>query len=575
MESSLHSHSSAREWARALRQCQERLQSLLALSSDWYWEQDDQHRMVEISGIVMDTIQDYIGKTRWESSLGVVPVSGSWKDHQATLEAREPFRDLELLRNAADGGVFFYSISGSPFFDEKGVFKGYRGVSRDITERKRADAQIHYLAGHDGLTALPNRRLFSELLNNSIQNARRYHHFFAILFIDLDRFKIINDTLGHEAGDQLLREISARLTSAVRGSDIVARLGGDEFVVLLQEISDATQAAAVARKILTAVIKPMELSGQECRVSASIGICLYPTDARDEVGLMKNADIAMYRAKSEGKNTYYFYSLDILAQSLERLALETSLRHAVERNEFVLHYQAKLDLKSGQINGVEALLRWQHPDLGMISPLQFIPLAEETGLIVSIGKWVLKTACMQNMEWQRRGLPPVRIAVNISTRQFADDALLEDIALALVESGMAPELLELELTESMVMQNHARAAKLLVAIKRLGVRLAIADFGVGYSSLAQLRQFPFDVLKVDRSIIRDLNESGDDQTITQAIIAMGKTLSLTVVAEGVETEAQETFLRDNACDETQGYYFSKPISSNEFADFLENHVVSV
>lgn len=575
MESSLHSHSSAREWARALRQCEERLQSLLALSSDWYWEQDDQHRMVEISGIVMDTIQDYIGKTRWESSLGVVPVSGSWKDHQVALEAREPFRDLELIRTAADGSVFYYSISGSPFFDEKGVFKGYRGVSRDITERKRADAQIHYLAGHDGLTALPNRRLFSELLNNSIQNARRYHHFFAILFIDLDRFKIINDTLGHEAGDQLLREISARLTSAVRGSDIVARLGGDEFVVLLQEISDATQAAAVARKILAAVIKPMELNGQECRVSASIGICLYPTDARDEVGLMKNADIAMYRAKSEGKNTYYFYSLDILAQSLERLALETSLRHAVERNEFVLHYQAKLDLKSGQINGVEALLRWQHPDLGMISPLQFIPLAEETGLIVSIGKWVLKTACMQNMEWQRRGLPPVRIAVNISTRQFADDALLEDIALALVESGMAPELLELELTESMVMQNHARAAKLLVAIKRLGVRLAIADFGVGYSSLAQLRQFPFDVLKVDRSIIRDLNESGDDQTITQAIIAMGKTLSLTVVAEGVETEAQETFLRDNACDETQGYYFSKPISSNEFADFLENHVVSV
>jgi diguanylate cyclase (GGDEF)-like protein/PAS domain S-box-containing protein len=556
MESRLHSHSNPREWAQALRQCEERLQSLLALSSDWYWEQDDQHRMVEISGIVLDTIQDYIGKTRWEASLGVVPASGSWKEHQATLEAREPFRDLELVRTAADGSVFYYSISGSPFFDEKGVFKGYRGVSRDISERKRADAQIHYLAGHDGLTALPNRRLFSELLNNAIQNARRYHHFFAILFIDLDRFKIINDTLGHEAGDQLLREISARLTSSVRGSDIVARLGGDEFVILLQEIRDAGQAAAVARKILTAVIKPM------------------PTDALDEAGLMKNADIAMYRAKSEGKNTFYFYSLDILAQSLERLALETSLRHAVERNEFVLHYQAKLDLKSGQINGVEALLRWQHPDLGMISPLQFIPLAEETGLIVPIGKWVLKTACMQNMAWQKQGLPPVRIAVNISTRQFADDELLEDIALALADSGLAPQLLELELTESMVMQNHARAAKLLVAIKMLGVRLAIADFGVGYSSLAQLRQFPFDVLKVDRSIIRDLSESGDDQSITQAIIAMGKTLSLTVVAEGVETEAQESFLRDNACDETQGYFFSKPISSHEFADFLEKHVVA-
>jgi diguanylate cyclase (GGDEF)-like protein len=574
MEKNMPFHRSAREWAQALRECQERLQGLLALSSDWYWEQDEQHRIVEVSGTVMDGLKLAIGKTRWDSSFGLTPTIGTWESHRAVLDAHEPFLDFELQRVEPNGSLRYSSVSGSPLYDERGNFKGYRGISKDITERKRAEAKIQYLAGHDGLTGLPNRTLFSELLNNAIHNARRYQHFFAVLFIDLDRFKIINDTLGHDAGDELLKEVSARLTQTLRASDIVARLGGDEFVVLLQEISDATQAASAARKILSAVIKPVPIAGQQCRVTASIGICLYPTDAQDEQTLMKNADVAMYRAKAEGKNAFYFYSLDMLTQSLERLALETSLRHAVERNEFLLHYQAKLDLKTGQITGVEALLRWQHPDLGMVSPLQFIPLAEETGLIVPIGKWVLKTACMQNMQWQQRGLPPVRIAVNISTRQFADDSLLQDITGALADSGMAPELLELELTESMVMQNHARAAKVLLAIKQLGVRLAIADFGVGYSSLAQLRQFPFDILKVDRSIIRDLNQSSDDQAITQAIIAMGKTLSLTVVAEGVETAAQEDFLRDNACDETQGYYFSKPITSNEFAEFLEQHVVS-
>jgi EAL domain-containing protein (putative c-di-GMP-specific phosphodiesterase class I) len=306
-------------------------------------------------------------------------------------------------------------------------------------------------------------------------------------------------------------------------------------------------------------------------VTASVGISTYPADGQDEQTLMKNADIAMYLAKEEGKNNYQFYSKDIKAQSLERLSLEMSLRHALEREEFYLDYQAKLDLGTGAISGVEALLRWRHPDLGLVSPAQFIPLAEETGLIVPIGKWVLNTACAQSMAWRRAGLPAVCMAVNLSPRQFADENLLNDLAAALAETGLEPGLLELEITESMVMGNVDRAAKQLAAIKHMGVRLAIDDFGTGYSSLAQIKRFPIDTIKVDRSFIREIPQDAEDKAITKAIIAMGKTLSLTVVAEGVETEAQERFLREHACNEMQGYYFSKPAAPEKFAELLRTH----
>jgi len=442
-------------------------------------------------------------------------------------------------------------------------------------QRKQAEERIQYLATHDGLTALPNRVMFSQLLNSAIQSARRYERKFAVLFVDLDRFKLINDTLGHGAGDQLLQEVAMRFTECLRESDIVARLGGDEFVVLVQEVSETEQVATVARKILSAAIKPVVIAGQECRVTASVGISMYPADAKDEQSLMKNADIAMYFAKEEGKNSFQFYSENIKTQSLERLTLETSLRRALERNEFFLHYQAKLDFKTNQITGVEALLRWQHPDLGLVSPMQFIPIAEETGLIVPIGRWVLQTACAQNVSWQREGLPNVCMAVNLSARQFADEDFLKDISAALEHSGMKPELLELELTESMVMQSPERATKLLAAVKQLGVRIAIDDFGMGYSSLAQIKRFPIDTLKVDRSFIRDLAGNAEDRAITEAIIAMGKTLSLTVVAEGVETQEQQTFLLNHACDAMQGYYFSRPVPQEQFASFLRQHVASL
>ena len=435
-------------------------------------------------------------------------------------------------------------------------------------ERIRDQERIQYLATHDGLTGLPNRLMFNELLHLAVEAGKRYERPFAVLFIDLDRFKFINDTLGHDAGDVLLKEMSARFKDCLRASDVVARLGGDEFVVLVQEVSDAAQVNSVARKILSAAIKPVEILGQECRVTASVGIALYPADATDEQSLMKNADMAMYLAKEEGKNNFQFYSKDIKAQSLERMALETQLRQALERNEFTIHYQAKIDSKSGRINGVEALLRWQNAELGNVSPMQFIPVAEETGLIISIGRWVLQTACVQNVAWQRDGLPPICVAVNLSMRQFADPGLLSDIAKALKDTGLAPELLELELTESMVMHNVERAVKLLTAIKDMGVRLAIDDFGTGYSSLAQIKRFPIDTLKVDRSFIREVSHDTEDRAITEAIIAMGKTLSLTVVAEGVETKEQEQFLREHACDEMQGYYFSKPVSADDFAALL-------
>jgi EAL domain-containing protein (putative c-di-GMP-specific phosphodiesterase class I) len=299
---------------------------------------------------------------------------------------------------------------------------------------------------------------------------------------------------------------------------------------------------------------------------------MFPRDAQDEQTLMKNADIAMYLAKEEGKNNYQFFTTSIKAQTLERLSLETALRRALERREMSLHYQAKLDLKSGKINGAEALLRWNHPELGMVSPAQFIPLAEETGLIVAIGRWVLKTACAQNMAWQRMGLPAVCMAVNLSPRQFNDEHLLRDIGIVLAETGMNPELLELEITEGMVMQDSQRTARVLSEIKKLGIKLAIDDFGTGYSSLAQIKRFPIDTIKVDRSFIRNLPQDAEDKAITQAIIAMGKTLSLTVVAEGVETGEQEAFLREHSCDETQGYYFSKPVGSDAFEALLRGHI---
>jgi diguanylate cyclase (GGDEF)-like protein len=441
-------------------------------------------------------------------------------------------------------------------------------------ERKRAETRAHHLATHDDLTDLPNRVMFGQLLSEAIKVAQRYRRKFSIMFVDLDRFKLINDTLGHAAGDLLLKEVAGLFKQCLRASDVLARFGGDEFVILLHEVSDVAQVTAVARKLLSAAVTPMMIQGRECRVTASIGVATFPDHGTDEQSLTKNADAAMYLAKEEGRSNFRFFALEMKTQSIERLMLETGLRRALECDEFLLHYQAKRDLATGDISGVEALLRWQHPDLGMVLPLHFIPTAEESGLIVPIGKWVLDTACAQNVAWQQQGLPAMRIAVNLSPRQFTDPNLLQDIRGALAASRMAPQLLELEITESMVMQNPEEAKRVLVALKKLGVHLSIDDFGTGYSSMSLIKQFPIDTIKVDRSFVRDLPIDANDRAITKTVIALGKALNLTIVAEGVETPAQEEFLRDQHCDEIQGFLFTKPLAGDDFAVFAREHGIA-
>jgi diguanylate cyclase (GGDEF)-like protein len=444
-----------------------------------------------------------------------------------------------------------------------------RSHAREAEGKLKHAKRVEHLAYHDGLTALPNRGLFNKLLSQAISQAQRHHRQLAVAFIDLDRFKQINDTLGHEAGDALLQEVANRLKGCLRDSDAVARLGGDEFVVLLTELVEEKYAATVAQKIIATIAKPFVLLGQEFRVTASIGISIYPTDGLDEQTLTKNADIAMYQAKGNGKNQFQFYSEKLNANSLERLTLESSLRHALERNEFRLEYQAKREMAHGQITGMEALLRWQHPDLGLVAPMQFIPVAEETGLIVPIGKWVLQTACLQNVSWQRQGLPHLNIAVNLTARQFCDEHLLRDVVSILDSTRMEACFLELEIHESLLIRDIDRTLRILMQLKALGVRIAIDDFGTGYSSLATLQRFPLDTIKIDRSYIRDIATHAEESSLTKAIIAMGKSLSLTVVAQGVETKEQVDFLRANECDEFQGFYFNKPLSAAKFTALLQ------
>ncbi|GLR86888.1 bifunctional diguanylate cyclase/phosphodiesterase [Bradyrhizobium iriomotense] len=435
-------------------------------------------------------------------------------------------------------------------------------------EKNKADERIEYLASHDSLTNLPNRDTFTSLLREAIEVAQRLERRFAVLFIDLDRFKVINDSLGHEAGDLLLIEVASRLRKALRASDVMARLGGDEFVVILDQCGEIDDVQRIATGLLAALAQPMELAGHECHTTASIGIAMYPANGADAQTLTKNADMAMYLAKEDGKNGYRFFSKEVTTQSIERLSLESALRRALEREQFALNYQPKVDMETGQITGVEALLRWTHPELGSISPAQFIPLAEETGLIVPIGRWVLKEACAQAMAWQRRGLLPLSMAVNLSPRQFADEHLLQDVDEALAASGMSPVLLQLEVTESMMMRNVGRALKVLDAIQGRGIRLAIDDFGTGYSSMSLMKHFPIDTIKIDRSFVRDLPHDSEDQAIAQAIISMGKALGMTVVAEGVENAEQETFLRTHGCDEMQGYLIAKPLPPRQMAELL-------
>jgi len=430
----------------------------------------------------------------------------------------------------------------------------YYLVYRDIAERRRAEEKLRVVATHEGSCVATTRSLLHERLSHALAKAQHYDRHLAVLFVDLDRFKNINDTLGHEAGDLLLQMAAQRMADCLRGTDTMARQGGDEFVVLMDELTDAGPAAGVSQRILDTMGKPFNVDGQEVHLTASIGISVFPEDGR---ALLKNADIAMYCAKDKGRNNYQFYSTQFDKHSVERLSLEASLHRALDRNEFTLHYQPKVDIASGYISGMEALLRWQHPELGWIQPARFIPLAEESGLIQKIGGWVLKTACAQNRAWQKQGMRPLRVAVNLSSHQFTGDSLVQDVGMALEESGLEARHLELEITESTAMHNPEQTAGMLRRLKNMGTHISVDDFGTGYSSLAYLKRLPIDSIKVDRSFVEDLPEDLESVAITTAVINMAHVLRLRVVAEGVESAAQLRFLHGEGCDEMQGYLFSE------------------
>lgn len=437
--------------------------------------------------------------------------------------------------------------------------------------RKQAEENLLYVATHDTLTGLPNRYMFNQRFAHALNNAQRYGKSMALLFLDMDRFKLVNDTLGHPFGDRLLVEVAGRLRLCLRESDTVARFGGDEFVALIEEFNSPADVVSVAQKILHALRWPYLLEGETCHLTASIGISIYPNDGSDMSTLLRNADIAIYRAKEQGKNNYVFYSEDMNDHLSERIALESKLQSALDRNEFVLHYEPKVDILTGRITGMEALIRWQHPERGLIPPTEFIGLAESSGLIVPIGAWVLRTACMHNQALQSRAQAPLTVSVNLSARQFEDKHLLREIERALKESALKPGNLELEITESMVMRDTQGSKKILDAIKSMGIRLAIDDFGTGYSSLVSIKRFPFDCIKIDRSFIKDIPQDPDDVAITQAIIAMAHSLRLKVIAEGVETREQLDFLAEHGCHEFQGYYFRKPQPADDFSKLLREN----
>ncbi len=486
--------------------------------------------------------------------------------YQAIREQRDGNAVLSHYRK--DGSLFWVELFFSPVRDESGEVTHFVGVMNDITERKRYEEQLERHAHYDELTGLANRNLVHDRLSQSLVHARQQQSELAVLHLDLDNFKLVVNSLGHANADQLLKAVAGRLAACVGESDSAARWSGDEFVLVLSSLANGDNLTQLVQKIMDTLSEPYVIAGQELYTTFSIGIAQYPKDGREVEQLLKNADAAMYRAKEQGRNNFQFYGQGMNVQAMERLMLENSLRHALERGELLLHYQPKVDLQNGAMLGMEALLRWQHPEMGMISPASFIPLAEETGLIVPIGTWVLHTACARNKAWQEAGFAPISVAVNLSARQFWQQDLVETVRAVLSETRLDPAFLELEITESLLMHNAEEASATLKKLKAMGIRLSIDDFGTGYSSLSYLKRFPIDTLKIDRSFVRDIISDPDDAAIAKAVISLAHDMKLKVVAEGVETEEQMNFLRQRNCDEIQGYYFSRPIPEEAFTELL-------
>lgn len=525
----------------------------------------------------------------WKQHLGYRKVDLGDLNVLETMDRETRSRAMAMLRRALNGDRLnpiegrFLAQDGSRVDVEGTLSCSFRdgepvavwGICRDISERKQAQEQLFHQAHHDSLTGLPNRMFFVDHLKQARALARRGKNQVALLFLDLDRFKIINDTLGHSVGDKLLQTTAQRLNECIRESDTVARLGGDEFAIILGNLKHPEDAVVVARKILKTLAQPMMIERRELFVTTSIGIVVWPTDGEDPDVLLKKADLAMYSAKAQGRNNFQFYSPSMDKDAQRRLVLENSMRRAIERREFRLFYQPKVQLESGGITCLEALLRWEHPELGMVSPVEFISLAEETGLILPIGDWALREACLQNARWIKEGLTPTRVAVNLSGYQLQQKDLVEKVARTLEETGLPPEYLELEVTETVIMQNPDFAVGLLRELKDLGIQLSIDDFGTGYSSLAHLKRFAVNTLKIDKSFIQNILMDKSDAAIATAIISMGRNLNLGVVAEGVETLGQRDFLRSHNCDQVQGFFYSQPLPADQIGDILRANQLSV
>jgi diguanylate cyclase (GGDEF)-like protein/PAS domain S-box-containing protein len=559
----------------ALRQSEARFRSLTELSSDWYWEQDENYRLTYVSaGFARRAGVDpavVLGRQRWEFE-GIMPVSGSWEEHRRALEARQPFRDFEQLRANSDGSRTYLSSSGEPVYDEAGAFKGYRGVGSNITERKNAEEELERMAQFDPVTGLANRNLLQERLEQAIAQSLRRGRGAGVLFVDLDRFKLVNDTLGHHVGDELLAQVGRSLKDCVRRDDTVARLGGDEFAVVITDLARPDDAAMVAQKILDSFASPFDLDGHETFITASIGIATCPNDGEGAQALLKCADAAMYRAKESSRNAFCFYTAEMNARATSKLRLNTDLRRALERREFLLHYQPKVDLATGNMIGMEALLRWQHPERGMVSPLEFIPALEESGLILAVGDWVVAEACRQMRDWSHAGLEPAPVAVNLSARQFRRRDLDQVIRHLLSEHGLPASLLELEITESSLMEDPKDAIRQLQVLREAGLRISVDDFGTGYSSLSYLTRLPLSTLKIDRAFVSAAISEAGSAAIVKMVIDMAQRLNFEVVAEGIETERHVQFLRANGCAQGQGYHFGRPIPAAVMAPRMRRRV---
>jgi diguanylate cyclase (GGDEF)-like protein/PAS domain S-box-containing protein len=554
----------------ALRASEQRFRDVAEVAGEYVWENDLEGRFTYLSPKVVEVLgysaEELLGRAPADlMPPGEVERVRQWLAEHMGADRR--FRDLEHQIIARSGDTLWLQVSGVPTFDEQGRPVGHRGTTRDITKLKQSEARISYLATRDPLTSLPNRLLFNDRLEQGLINARRAGDSLGVVFIDLDRFKNINDSLGHHVGDLLLTEVAQRMSACIRRGDTLARLGGDEFVIALEHLKRAEDAAQVANKLVRALSRPIEVGVHTLNTSCSIGISIYPNDADDAVTLMKNADTAMYYAKEKGRNNFQFFSPEMNVRAVERHKLEVSLRRALERRDFVLLYQPQLSIKTGKVIGAEALIRWNDPDRGLIAPSGFIAVAEESGLIEPIGRWVLSEACSQLGRWKEKGFPDVRVAVNISPRQLLDpNEFLAYVNRVLDETGLEPRLLELEMTESLLLTNVEENAAILRKLGKLGVRIAVDDFGTGYSSLAYLKQLPIDSLKIDRTFVRDIESDPEDAAIIQAIIAMAHGLKVKVIAEGVETRGQLQALRKLGCDEYQGYLVSRPLPEGEFAE---------